>query len=64
MSLFVDYEVQFPEKFVDLQVLAVAWCNVQPVLAVSTDDGTVRFFQDNGEFIESATYRARFPLGS
>ena len=57
MSIFVDFEVKFPDEAKGVKVLAIAWCKVHPILAVSTDDGVIRFFHEEGELIKDATYK-------
>ena len=45
MSLFLDFPCSLPGK---TKVTAVAWCTVEPICAIVTDDHCISFYLEEG----------------
>lgn len=56
MPFLSEKTIEFPSDSGAEKVLALAWCRIDTILAVSTDDGVIRFFQD-GLLLENVTFK-------
>eukprot|EP00924_Labyrinthula_sp_SR-Ha-C_P008375 maker-scaffold_11-snap-gene-11.29-mRNA-1 protein AED:0.01 eAED:0.04 QI:0/0/0/1/1/1/3/0/1566 len=56
MSIFAKFKVSYQTKDEPLEILTMSWCNVEPTLAVSTSNGLIRFFSEEGVEFKELSY--------